>query len=123
MLRVVALVFAVACAGSTVPPAPTPVEPAPAPEPAPVIVGGWSAQEPAPDDATQAEAALALVRTQSGDASIALVAVRGHQTQVVAGMNHKWSLDVTTAAGPKTIEVTVYHALDHTQTLTSVTGL
>jgi hypothetical protein len=112
--------FLVACGTSE--PTPEPVPPVEAPTEAPkeVITGGWTTQDAAMIDEETIDRFAALLRDKQQDPSIEIAAVETYETQVVAGINHKATLDLRTKDGPKKVTVTVFQALDQTWTITDL---
>jgi|GEM_PF-4011992 len=90
-----------------------PGEPTAADEEEPhLIAGGYMDQDPTIVElAPAAAAALEQLRVAAGDPSLQLVAIRAAQTQVVAGTNYRFTLDVQGAAGPQAFDVVVYEPL------------
>jgi len=86
--------------------------------------GGYS-----PDTATApaivaaSEEALKLLQAKESDPSMKLVSVRKAEAQIVAGTNYRLELELTTAKGPKTVQVVVFKGLDGRYQLTSASGL
>lgn len=105
-------------ATTTAPPQITP------PVGAPVVVGGYTAADPA-DAKIQAEAAEAvtLLQQKTRDRTLALDKVRSAATQVVAGINYRLELDVRTSGAVKPVTVVMYKDLQGGRSLTSVEGM
>ena len=122
-----AAVFMAACGGSKAPPAAATRE-APAavatPAHANPMPGGYFDQAVDTDEAKKRAAqAIELLRISQKDPSIALVKIKTFSQQVVAGMNYEFALDVTTAAGPRTVRVTMFQALnDGPRSISSASG-
>lgn len=85
----------------------------PTPPPGTPKVGGYNPREVGEAPVVQAaDEAVKLLRTSENDPSIQLAKIRAVETQVVAGMNYRLDLELTTAKGPKATRVVVFHGLD-----------
>jgi hypothetical protein len=120
-----------ACGGSHVDPNPTfqPTESPPvANGPAGSASSGPVVGAYAPQDSSSSEIreevaqAISLLQADRKDPNIGLVAIRSASTQVVAGTNYKFDLDVKTGKGPKHITVVVYKDASGTRRLSDVAG-
>lgn len=126
-MRHALLLLLAACGGppNTSPPASGVPSEAPAPEPEEPLAGGWSPADPASDDIQAAgQEVLTLLRERTGDDTLAITAITGARTQVVAGMNYELVVDLTGEDGEKSgVHVVVYRNLQNEWALTSVDGL
>ncbi len=90
----------------------------------PKRAGGYEEAPTDREDIVETAAhAVELLKTRSGDGSLALQSIERGETQVVAGRNTRLTLVLTGSTGEKTVTVVVYRNLDGAESLTSVEGL
>lgn len=115
------LILAAGCGSSKSADSPQPAAPE---KPTPSAPGSYTDGDANSDEAKQQAAkAVELLQAAKSDPSIKLTAVRSFSQQVVAGMNYKLGLDVSTAAGPREVDVVLFVGVDHHAELTQVTGM
>lgn len=70
-----------------------------------------------------AEHAVGLLKTRTGDDSLALQSIERSETQVVAGRNTRLTMVLTGSNGEQTVTVVVHRNLQGEESLSSVEGL